>query len=105
MGIKNVFGNKFAKFFVHLEYATMEMPLVKYFCMAGTYTWILLICMMLLLREKLYSKLIWFVPEIMNVLVCIASPTWHIRYALPVIATLPLMIGWTIYCLKISIDC
>lgn len=100
MGIKNVFGDKYANLFVQLEYANMEMPLVKYFCMAGTYTWILLICMILLLREKRYSGLILLVPEIMNVLVCIASPTWHIRYALPVIAVLPLMVGWTIYCLK-----
>lgn len=100
LGIENVFGDKFMKFFVHLEYATMEMPLVKYFCMAGTYTWILLICIMVLVREKLYSKLILLVPAIMNVLVCIASPTWHIRYALPVIAILPLMISWTIYCQK-----
>lgn len=97
MGINNVFGEKFAKLFVHIEYATMEMPIIRYFCMAGTYTWIVLVCLLLLLREKIYSGLILFIPEVMNVLVSIASPTWHIRYALPVMAVIPLMIGWTYY--------
>lgn len=100
LGASHIFGERFTKLFVHLEYAILELPIIKYFCMAGTYTWILLICMMLLIREKIYSGLILLVPEIMNLLVCIASPTWHIRYALPVIAVLPLMVGWTVYCLK-----
>lgn len=97
LGVEHVFGNKFSDFFVEIEYACMELPVIKYFCMSGTYTWLILCCIMLLLREKMYSGLILFVPEIMNVLVCIASPTWHIRYMLPVMAVVPLMIGWTYY--------
>lgn len=97
MGVNNALGEKYAKLFVYIEYATMEMPIIKYFCMAGTYTWILLICILLCLREKIYSGMILFIPEIMNVLVSIASPTWHIRYALPVIAVIPLIVGWTYY--------
>lgn len=97
LGIDHIFKDQFAHFFVEIELASMEMPVIRYFCMAGTYTWIVLICIMLLLRKNLYGGLILFVPEIMNVLVCIASPTWHIRYALPVMAVVPLMIGWTYY--------
>lgn len=100
LGVEHIFQDRFADIFVEIELASMEMPAIRYFCMAGTYTWIMLICIMLLLREKLYGGLILFVPEIMNVLVCIASPTWHIRYALPVMAVMPLMIGWTYYLLS-----
>lgn len=97
LGVEHIFKDRFADFFVQIELASMEMPVIRYFCMAGSYTWIVLICAMLLLRERLYSGIILFVPEIMNVLVCIASPTWHIRYALPVMAVVPLMIGWTYF--------
>lgn len=97
LGVEHVFKDRFADFFVKIELASMEMPVIRYFCMAGSYTWIVLICVMLLLRERLYSGIILFMPEIMNVLVCIASPTWHIRYALPVMAVVPLMIGWTYF--------
>lgn len=96
-GVTHPFGNRFANYFVHLEYANMEMPLIKYFCMAGTYTWVLLVCILLILREKVYGGIILLIPQIMNILVCIASPTWSIRYALPVVAVLPLMLGWTYY--------
>lgn len=95
LGVGHIFGDRFANVFVEIELASMEMPVIRYFCMAGTYTWIMLVCIMLLLRKKRYGGLILFVPEVMNVLVCIASPTWHIRYALPVMAVVPLMIGWT----------
>jgi len=97
LGVEHVFQDRFAGIFVEIEYASMEMPVIRYFCMAGTYTWIMLVCIILLLRKKIYSGLILFVPEIMNVLVCIASPTGHIRYALPVMTVVPLMIGWTYY--------
>lgn len=98
LGVDHIFEDRFADIFVEIEYVSMEMPVIRYFSMAGTYTWIMLICIMLLLREKIYCGMILFVPEIMNVLVCIASPTWHIRYALPVMAVVPLMIGGT-FCL------
>lgn len=97
IGVNNPFGDKFADLFVHFEYASMEMPFVKFFCMAGTYTWIVLICIWLLIKKKRYDGILLFIPEIMNIIVCIASPTWHIRYALPLIAVVPLMIGWTYY--------
>lgn len=97
LGVTHVFGDRFISLFANIEYASMWLPFFQYFCMAGTYTWVLLVCIFLLLRERIYKGLILFIPEIMNVLVCIASPTWHIRYALPVIAATPLLIGWTCY--------
>lgn len=104
MGIVHVFKDRFTNLLAQIEYANMEMPVVKYFCMAGTYTWIVLVCILLLLREKIYNGLILLIPEIINILVCVASPTWHLRYALPVMAVVPLMIGWTYYMIEKTIE-
>lgn len=97
LGGDHVFGDKFINIFLQIEYISTEVPVIKYCCMAGTYTWIVLICILLLIRRKLYGGIILFVPQLMNVLVCIASPTWHLRYAIPVAAVAPLMIVWTCY--------
>lgn len=49
-------------------------------------------------KKKRYSALILLVPGFMNVLVCLASPMSNaIRYELPTVAVIPLLVGWTVY--------
>lgn len=76
----------------------MRLPLIKYLCTPGLYTWILVVLAFFLWKKKRYSALILLVPGFMNVLVCLASPMSNaIRYELPTVAVIPLLVGWTVY--------
>ncbi len=75
----------------------MNYPLVRYLSMPGLYSWILILCAVLLLRKKKFAALLFLLPSAMNLLVCYASPLANaIRYALPTVAAAPLVIGWTV---------
>lgn len=96
LGVGRVFGDAPTRYFDSLRELFTTAPLTKYLCMAGLYTWILMGCFVQILRKKDYSALIAFVPGIMNILVCIASPLCSsMRYELPVLAMMPLMLGLT----------
>ena len=74
------------------------LPLIKYLCTPGLYTWILVVLAFFLWKKKRYSALILLVPGFINVLVCLASPMSNaIRYELPTVAVIPLLVGWTVY--------
>jgi hypothetical protein len=98
--VTHPFGDKFIEYARGLEYLNIYLPLFNLTCSPGAYTWIVVICIMLLVRKKVYKGIIVFMPLIMNILVCIAAPIWESRYAMPVMISLPLMIGWTWYMLK-----
>lgn len=100
LGIYHAFGLKASHFLVQIWNLSMTLPLVKYLCTPGMYTWILMALALLLWKHRKYSSLILFVPSFMNVLVCLASPLADaIRYELPTVAAMPLLIGWTYYSL------
>lgn len=101
MGITHPFGHRFIDLLTETGKFFMEFPPFELLYMAGTYTWVLSVCILLLARKKIYHGIILFIPGIMNVLICIASPTWDIRYALPLMAVIPLYVGWTWYMVKI----
>ena len=74
-----------------------QFPLTSILCTAGLYTWMMMLCFVQLLRKQQYSALLLFIPGIMNILVCIASPLYaSTRYELPVIATVPLILAFTL---------
>lgn len=96
IGLYRVTGRLPAAVFTLIRSAGMTFPLVRYLCMPGLYTWITLVCLVLLAKRKIWGPLILFVPELMALLVCAASPLPNaIRYALPVAAAAPLLMGWT----------
>ncbi len=104
IGIHRGISKSFGNFFASVKAFAVTTPLIQYLSMPGMYTWILLTCIMIVLKKKLYEVLPIFVPGIMNILVCIASPLPDsMRYELPVIAFTPLLIGWT-YCFAYSRD-
>lgn len=94
--VYRVFGDSPTRYFDSIREMFTTGPLTKYLCMAGFYTWVLMACFVQLLRRKKYAVLIAFVPVVMNVLICVASPLCSsTRYELPSIAAAPLLLGLT----------
>ena len=84
---------------------SQQLPLIKYLCTPGLYTWIIVLLTKMLLKRRKYSALILFVPSFMNILVCLASPMASaIRYELPTVASVPMLIGWAYLTLSASND-
>lgn len=103
LGIHHVFGEVASNLLVQIWNLSMTLPLIKYLCTPGLYTWILLALALLLWKHRKYGALILFVPSFMNVLVCLASPLADaIRYELPTVAVMPLLIGWTYYSVHVD---
>ena len=99
-GIHHVFDLEVSNVLVQIWFLSMTLPLIKYLCTPGIYTWILLVLAMFLWKRRKLGGLILFVPGVMNVLVCLASPHADaMRFQLPTVAAIPLLIGWTYYCL------
>ncbi|MCR5675408.1 MAG: DUF6020 family protein [Lachnospiraceae bacterium] len=72
-------------------------PLLRYLTMPGCYVWLVLLLCAVLIKEKRKRELIWFLPAVMTILVCLASPLSNaMRYELSLVLSAPLMIGWTI---------
>lgn len=100
LGLYHPFDVNYAYFLAQIWNLSMKLPLIKYLCTPGMYTWIVAVLAMLLFKRRRYSALILLVPSIMNILVCLASPLADaIRYELPTVASVPLLIGWTYYSL------
>lgn len=96
LGLHKVFDSSFTSVLLGFKNLGLNVPLIKYLSMPGTYTWIIFGCALVMLKRKKYRYLIILVPEFINILVCIASPLANaIRYELPVAAAAPLLIGWT----------
>lgn len=99
-GIYHVFGENTSEILRQSWNISLHLPLIRYLCTPGLYSWILLVLAALLIRHRKFGALIMLVPSLMNLLVCIASPLASaMRYELPIVATIPLLIGWTYYSL------
>ena len=100
LGIHHVFGSEPSEALAQIWHLSMTLPLVKYLCSPGLYTWIMLVLALALRKHRKFGGLVLFVPSFMNFLVCLASPLADaMRFAMPMVATVPMMIGWTFYCL------
>lgn len=83
------------------SYFFRQVPAVSLLYSPAAYTWMLIILCGLLLRKKRFKALVALVPALLTVLICCASPVnGLVRYMLPVMATLPLLIGWTFSMLR-----
>lgn len=100
-GVSNRFEGMATETYESAMIANIYSPLAKYFYMPGMYTWIVVACMALLGKHKKRGALILFVPSVVNIAVCIGSPVYNLmRYALPMVASTPMLIGWTLYSLR-----
>lgn len=81
-----------------LENTWNNIPVLGWTYHTGVYTWILMACAFLLLRLKKYRAFLGLLPAFINILFCISSPiNGYTRYMLPVMATLPMLICWTMH--------
>ncbi len=84
--------------FSKLVYINVVFPVLRYLTMPGFYNWLVIISLALLIKFKRKAGIILLVPEIINILVCLASPLCNgLRYELPVVYCAPLLIAWTWY--------
>ena len=98
LGIHHTFPIQTSEFLLQIWLLSMRLPLIKYLCTPGLYTWILVVLALFLWKKRKYGAMILLVPSVMNVLVCLASPMANaIRYELPTVAVIPLLIGWTAF--------
>ncbi len=97
IGAYRVFSVMPTRLFIIIRAAFVQLPLVSLLASPGAYTWAMWICALQLLRKKKYSAFFMAIPGLMNILFCMASPlNGAIRYELPTVALLPLVLGWTI---------
>lgn len=74
--------------------AFLYIPIIGLIVNIGFNTWIILFMLSYLIYKKKYKELIYLIPSLIVLLVCIASPVnTYFRYALPNIFTLPTMFG------------
>ena len=98
IGLHHTLDMKYHDFLAHIWSRSMTLPLIQYLSSPGLYTWIVIILLSALIKRRKYGPLILFVPGFINILVCLDSPVaGTIRYALPTLAVVPLLVGWTWY--------
>ena len=70
------------------------IPIIGLIVNIGFGTWIILFMLSYLIYKKKYKELIYLIPSLIVLLVCVASPVnTYFRYALPNIFALPTMFG------------
>ena len=100
LGIYHPFSNQLAEIPRQLMFLGENLPILRYFCMPGAYTWVLLFLTWFLIKRRRTFGIIMLIPSYINVLVCTASPLHNaLRYELPVVAAMPFLVGWVYYCL------
>ena len=73
---------------------SITWPVVKVLDYPGFYTWIVVICAFILIKNKHYKVIPFYIPALFNLLICIASPLQNeMRYALPIVAMAPFYVG------------
>lgn len=98
IGLYRVFPAALTEPFQQLRSWNLTCPVVKVLCAPGAYTWLVLVCLLILFRYKQRGAAILLIPGIMNILICVAAPlATSIRYALPTVAAAPFVLGWTLY--------
>lgn len=76
--------------------AWRNYPIIDLFDKLGFYTWAIVMFMLCLIKNKQMSYIVSFLPSILMIGVCIASPVNdHMRYFISVIASVPLLMGVT----------
>ncbi|MCL1864109.1 MAG: DUF6020 family protein [Defluviitaleaceae bacterium] len=69
-----------------------RLPIIGAFFHTGNYTWAMAFLALLLVNKKMWSKTLYFLPALMIILACMASPVhgfW--RYYLPILFMFPVL--------------
>lgn len=98
IGLRHTMDEKCQYALIRIWNSNMMLPLFQYLASPGFYTWIVIFLAAMLIKRRKWGALILFIPGGVNILVCLASPVaGTVRYALPTIAMVPFLIGWTWY--------
>lgn len=74
--------------------AFSRIPVIGLIVNIGFNTWLVLILVMYLIYKKEYKKLVIYLPALISILVCMASPAnTYFRYVLPYVFSMPVMIA------------
>lgn len=78
----------------------LKIPIFSHIMNPAAYTWLLLIFATYMIYRKKSKGVLMYIAPVMNILVCVASPVnGLIRYTLPLMACMPLLLGWCcFYC-------
>ena len=100
--VKYIIGEKTRKkAYFYVDNLIRSFPILGLCYNTGIYTWILLICCMILVQYKKYYEILGLLPSFVILLISMASPVnGNVRYMLPAIAVTPLIIAWTLYSIR-----
>lgn len=80
-----------------------RIPIIRIAYKLGFYTWLIILMMVYIFNKKAYYGIWGFVPALLCIAVCIASPVnEYLRYYLKVIFMVPLLFGWTLFVTNID---
>lgn len=74
-----------------------EIPIIGLLSNIGVATWIVLLLVAYVIYKKDYKKLVFYLPALISILVCVASPVnTYFRYTLPYVFGSPIMIAFVL---------
>lgn len=82
----------------NIMYSIQKLPGFGLLFGIGIYTWIIIFMIAYIIKIKHYQTIVVYMPDIISLLICIASPVnRYMRYYIPIITTLPLIIAYFLY--------
>lgn len=95
LGVNHVENGSLNYIAVWIWNMNLGTTLIKYIASPGLYTWLTVIALWLMVKNKKNSGIILLIPNIVNILVCTVAPLADaMRYALPAVAVMPFIISW-----------
>lgn len=80
-----------------------EIPIIGLLSNIGVATWIVFLLVAYVIYKKDYKKLVFYLPALISILVCVASPVnTYFRYTMPYVFGLPIMIAFVLEKKKID---
>ena len=94
MGIDGTQNAEIIGILKNLIFINMVFPIIRYLSMPGIYMWLMIVLTAIFLKCKNHKGYVILIPNIINLLVCLASPLCNgMRYELPVVLSMPLMLA------------
>lgn len=82
----------------NMSYIVRSIPIIGLLFSNGIYTWIILFCIVALLKQYKWNYIVPYIPTLIVILFCVASPVnAYIRYMRPVMVATPLLVAWMIF--------
>ncbi|WP_022766550.1 DUF6020 family protein [Butyrivibrio sp. XPD2006] len=96
MGIDGTQDFENVQILKNLIFINMVFPILRYLSMPGIYTWLMIAITAMILKHKNRKGYVILIPNVINLLVCLASPLCNgMRYQLPVVLSVPLILAVT----------